>query len=434
MYTEADLVRVAKRENNSKRDYLVVNRLQGKHIPADPCQSLEMFRALADKLKGPYAKKKLLIVGFAETATAIGAAIAAELGAYYIQTTRENIPGAEYLFFSEEHSHATEQKLVKDGLGQVMPEVDVVLFAEDEVTTGRTILNIVNILEAEYPGQAAYAAASLLNGMDRQCMEVYRTRKIALHYLVKTEQGAYSKVLGQYRKKGMYIPCVRGQDAAVAVPGKGKEAPIVQEAAVEAVVQDKMVALGTAMQDKEMAAVQEASVRNKKAGTVKNIIELRVGGWMDARRLVGADAYVQACMSLWHEIDRRLHHELLNSVLVLGTEEFMYPAMLAAERIALNGAKVRFHATTRSPIAVYQEPQYPLHVRYGLQSLYDKGRKTFLYDIATYDTVLIITDAQNDEREGICSLVRAVSFGDTGRDENTGNKNIYLVRWCLSEK
>ena len=32
-YTEKDLVKIAKRENNTKRNYLVVDPLQGKHIP-----------------------------------------------------------------------------------------------------------------------------------------------------------------------------------------------------------------------------------------------------------------------------------------------------------------------------------------------------------------------------------------------------------------
>ena len=32
-YVENDLVRIAKRENNIRRKYLVVNPLQGKHVP-----------------------------------------------------------------------------------------------------------------------------------------------------------------------------------------------------------------------------------------------------------------------------------------------------------------------------------------------------------------------------------------------------------------
>ena len=113
MYQESELVRIAKRENNSKRSYLVVNPLQGKHMAADPGAALALFRALADTVKQSCQGKRTLVIGFAETATAIGAAVAVELGAYYLQTTREHIEGAGYLYFSEEHSHASQQKLVK---------------------------------------------------------------------------------------------------------------------------------------------------------------------------------------------------------------------------------------------------------------------------------------------------------------------------------
>ena len=54
MYRESDLVCVAKRLNNKKRGYLVVNRLQGKHIPVRPAQALELFESLADVLQGEY--------------------------------------------------------------------------------------------------------------------------------------------------------------------------------------------------------------------------------------------------------------------------------------------------------------------------------------------------------------------------------------------
>ena len=65
MYQESDLVCIGKRENNKKRNYLVVNKLQGKHIPVSPSKALGMFDALADILKEKYSGKKLLLVGFA---------------------------------------------------------------------------------------------------------------------------------------------------------------------------------------------------------------------------------------------------------------------------------------------------------------------------------------------------------------------------------
>ena len=41
-YTEKDLVKIAKRENNTKRNYLVVDPLQGKHIPVLPSEALSI--------------------------------------------------------------------------------------------------------------------------------------------------------------------------------------------------------------------------------------------------------------------------------------------------------------------------------------------------------------------------------------------------------
>ena len=99
MYTETALVRVARRENNNKRKYLVVNRLQGKHIPAKPCEALAMFRALADVVKGRFGREKLLVIGFAETATAVGAAVAAELGADYADDKGADFRCRVSLFF-----------------------------------------------------------------------------------------------------------------------------------------------------------------------------------------------------------------------------------------------------------------------------------------------------------------------------------------------
>lgn len=131
-----DLVKVAKRENNTRRNYLYVNPLQGKHVPVSPGHSLALFSQLAQKAETRYEKETLLIVGFAETATAIGAAVACEAGnvKYYMHTTREVVPDADYLFFTESHSHATEQRLVTDSLDEILSEVDRIVFAEDEVT------------------------------------------------------------------------------------------------------------------------------------------------------------------------------------------------------------------------------------------------------------------------------------------------------------
>lgn len=205
MYKEKQLVGIAKRENNTKRKYLVVNRLQGKHIPVRPKEAFQMFSELAAQVREAYAGERLLLVGFAETATAIGAALATELDTLYIQTTREDVSGAEYLYFSESHSHATEQKLVRNELDGRIEAIDRIVFVEDEVTTGNTILKIVNLLAAEYPGKTAFAVASLLNGMQEEALEIYREREIPVHYLVKTDHRGYTQIAENYRGDGQYF-------------------------------------------------------------------------------------------------------------------------------------------------------------------------------------------------------------------------------------
>jgi orotate phosphoribosyltransferase len=395
MYTEAELVRIAKRENNTRRKYLVVNRLQGKHIPVSPKEALQMFRSLAELIKEAYPSERLLMVGFAETATAIGAAVAIECQAAYMQTTREVIDGVDYLYFSESHSHATEQKLVKTDLDKIIGKTDRIVFIEDEVTTGNTILNIVRLIQKTYAQPVSFAVASILNGMNEEALENYKNLKIPVHYLVKTAHDTYTEIAEQYQADGTCHICTKPQEKEVE--------------------QQKEV-----QQQIEMQQTKEA----------QQPIEVQeISGWINARRLHTADTYKQACEQLWQEIQQKYGYtkytketETGRRILVLGTEEFMYPALYVGAKLEEAGYTVRMHATTRSPIAVSTEEKYPLHTRYELASLYDKNRTTFVYDLAEYEEVLVLTDAQKQETEGWESLQRALTLNH--------NRQIRGIRWC----
>lgn len=395
MYTEAELVRIAKRENNTRRKYLVVNRLQGKHIPVSPKEALQMFRSLAELIKEAYPSERLLMVGFAETATAIGAAVAIECQAAYMQTTREVIDGVDYLYFSESHSHATEQKLVKTDLDKIIGKTDRIVFIEDEVTTGNTILNIVRLIQKTYAQPVSFAVASILNGMNEEALENYKNLKIPVHYLVKTAHDTYTEIAEQYQADGTCHICTKPQEKEVE--------------------QQKEV-----QQQIEMQQTKEA----------QQPIEVQeISGWINARRLHTADTYKQACEQLWQEIQQKFGYtkytketETGRRILVLGTEEFMYPALYVGAKLEEAGYTVRMHATTRSPIAVSKEEKYPLHTRYELASLYDKNRTTFVYDLTEYEEILVLTDAQKQETEGWESLQRALTLNH--------NRQIRGIRWC----
>lgn len=378
-YQQKDLVRIAKRENNTKRSYLVVDPLQGKHVPVTPSAALNLFKNLAAKLQGKYEGERLFLIGFAETATAIGAQAAITLGTKYIQTTREVIPDARYLFFSEAHSHATEQKLVKDDIDRVINDIDRIVFIEDEVTTGNTIMNIIKIITKEYQKKIKFAVASLLNGMTEESLKIYQDEKIELHYLVKTDHSGYGAVAEQYRCDGLYI---------CAIPENHTH---------------------------ESADIDVQSEKNMR----EHIIS--IPGWMNARRFVDAKQYETACRKLAETVIAETGVKQGERVLVIGTEEFMYPALLTGQEIEKMGCEVRSHSTTRSPIAVSTEEEYPLHCRYELRSLYDPDRNTFIYDLENYDRVIVMTDSALVSLKGLETLTYALRMK---------NENITVIRWC----
>ena len=63
-YTADNILRIAKRFNNQKRTYLLVNPLQAKHIPVSPKASLGMMKALGDMLANKYPDTKLVMLMF----------------------------------------------------------------------------------------------------------------------------------------------------------------------------------------------------------------------------------------------------------------------------------------------------------------------------------------------------------------------------------
>lgn len=337
MYTETELVRVAKRENNAKRSYLVLNCLQAKHVPAAPQKTIEMFEELAGEVKRAYSNKRLLIIGFAETATAIGAHLAISLDCMLMQTTREPIEGVEYLFFTESHSHATEQKVIRDDLEKILDETDLIIFAEDEVTTGNTIKKIVDLIRVTYPkSKVSFAVASLLNGMDNNALAVYDKADISVHYLVKTNHSKYPDIVEKYSENGTYIT----------------EYP-----------------------------------------EICTYTELKMKGYVNGRRLTSGKNYRNALECLRKQFMETQKFDPQEDYLVIGTEECMYPAIYLGACMGKLGYKVISHSTTRSPIAVSNDEGYPLQCRHALKSLYDEERKTFIYNLKAYDRVYIVTDA-----------------------------------------
>lgn len=435
------IIAIAKREHNTKRSFLVVNRYQGKHVPISPDKPFHMFSALADLTAERYRGERLLLIGFAETATAIGETLAVRLDTDYMQTTRENLPGAEYLYFSESHSHAAEQRVVKNDLDQVIAQTDRIVFVEDEVTTGNTIGKIVRLIRQTYGKKLNFAAASLLNGMDEEARARYQTEQIDLVYLVKTDHSGYSEIAETYINDGSYYECV-------SFGGNGTFSHEDLHAGKNGFISREGLHVG----ENRSLNIEELE-KNPWELKAKEII---VSGFINARRLHKGREYQKACENLWRQIKERISFGEGKNILVLGTEEFMYAPLYVAQNIQEMGNCVKCHATTRSPIMVSKHQEYPLHERYELASFYQKARTTYVYDLDAYDLVLILTDAEPGENgleleQPDAESVRSDSASEQPGAEpgensleleqpgavslsralySCGNREIYLVRWC----
>ena len=190
-YTKETTLRVAKRYRNAKRAYLLVNPLQAKHMPVSPTEALTMMRTLGEGLRQEFPGARL-VLGFAETATALGAAVASRLGpdCAFLTTTREAGEGPGWVRFLEEHSHAAEQKLWGGDLDALLQETDTVLFVDDEISTGKTLRNMVAQLTRRWPalGEKTLVAASLLNRVTPEQEEALADAGITCRCLVRLPQ------------------------------------------------------------------------------------------------------------------------------------------------------------------------------------------------------------------------------------------------------
>lgn len=147
-----NLISLGNRVNNSKRNFLFISKVLGKHIEVKPnvCKEAgEMLASLLYKSKNSKIDNlKICVLGFAETATGLGMAVASAIkDSYYLTTTREDIAEMESILkFEEEHSHATTHKcfpIEKDYL----VNADKIILVDDEITTGKSMINIIKELK-----------------------------------------------------------------------------------------------------------------------------------------------------------------------------------------------------------------------------------------------------------------------------------------------
>jgi adenine/guanine phosphoribosyltransferase-like PRPP-binding protein len=149
---------------NKKRGFLFVSKVLGKHLPTKPEVMDRNFGELADLLKKRVdLEKPTLFIGFAETATALGHGVFEKLNlknSLYLHTTRYSTKRERLLEFKEEHSHAPSHILYRPDFP--IDKIENIVLIDDEISTGKTTLNIVKELQGLFP-DAKYFSLSMLD-------------------------------------------------------------------------------------------------------------------------------------------------------------------------------------------------------------------------------------------------------------------------------
>ena len=398
--TVTDLLGIGLR-HNPRRSHLLVSTVLGKHVPTDPDLVLGAGRLLgalvaagldlraapgateagllraalsgvpgaaADLLAAvaPPATRSaegVVVLGYAETATGLGHAVADALpGSYYLHSTRRAVPGRPAVAgFAEEHSHATGHLLLPEDPGALAGGGPLVL-VDDELSTGRTVGNTLRALHA-LAGPRRYVVATLadLRG--------------------PADRAALGELAAEL---GCPIDVVAVASGQVRLP---TEPPPPAEPTL-------MAADGPAARPFVLADCWPCGLRDGARH-----------GWRrsDSETL---DRQLPRLAGLLAAAVRAPR------VLVLGTEELMYvPLRIAAALGALTDAEVRYSTTTRSPARTVDDPGYPLRTALEFDSAEDGGPR-FAYNLAAgtdsgrrFETIIVVTD-EDPARLG--SLLTAV--------------------------
>ncbi|PEY31518.1 adenine/guanine phosphoribosyltransferase [Bacillus cereus] len=407
---------------NKKRGFLFVSTILGKHLPVPPAVSLASGCALAARYmevlhrthhpfqkeilnfitSKKYAddeleeilqyqfplKKEVLFIGFAETATALGQAMfQCFQNAKYVHTTRETISQVEPIItFEEEHSHATSHRCYVNA-SYFQNEHQIVL-VDDEMTTGKTALNIIRSIQRKFP-RKEYTVASLLDWRSdehrQQFTELEKELDITIHTI--------SLLSGSIEVIGSPVATTYSENKTAHHP-------------IQSQIAQHMVSCPT---------LPYTSIKHDVS-------------YINYTGRFGISAEKQGDI---HSFARKIGKELQEKrkstyTLCLGTGEFMYlPMRIAAEM----GENISYQSTTRSPIHPdTNDTQYAIHSRFSYISPEDERITNYFYNIQPnkYNEVFLFIERNLDgnalrhllaQLQTVIPIIHIVSFSSLVESE-----------------
>ncbi|WP_432148372.1 phosphoribosyltransferase [Streptomyces sp. bgisy029] len=370
---------------NPRRAHLLVSNVLGKHVPQKPSVVYGAGYGLGERVRallGADEASRAVVLGYAETATGLGHAVADGLrDAPYLHSTRRPVAGVPQAGgFEEAHSHATSHLLLpedpellaggaeasgtEDGSG-----ASVLVLVDDEFSTGNTVLNTVRALHELHP----------------------RDRYVIVALVDMRSAGDRDRLTAFAAEIGARVDLVTRSSGTVTLPEGVLERGQALVAAQEA------EQTGRAHEADEHAAPVTRIALDWPAG----VPDGGRHGFTPAHRAALEAALPGMAERIADALDGGARH---GRVLVLGFEELMYAPLrlgTALEEALGSDAEVRYSTTTRSPVLAVDDPGYAIRTRLVFPAHdgpADGPGDRFAYNVAGagFDAVVAVVDSTAD--------------------------------------
>ncbi|MBN0044810.1 phosphoribosyltransferase [Streptomyces actuosus] len=367
---------------NPKRAHLLVSNVLGKHVPQSPSvvygHGLALGRRVRDLL-GADESDRAVVLGYAETATGLGHAVADGLAtAPYLHSTRRPVPGVDPAGgFEESHSHATSHLLLPEDAALLAGDGPLVL-VDDEFSTGNTVLNTVRDLHARYP-RGRYVVVALVDM--RSAADAARLEDFA-------------------RELGARVDLVAAASGTVRLP-EG----VLEQGRRLVAAHESGPAGPQAFDGPEDPHPAGGDASGRPRGHVARVDLHWPHGLPDGGRHGFTPRHRARLESALPAMAARLAEALpkgARRVHVLGCEELMYaPLRLARELEQITCTEVRYSTTTRSPVLAVDDPGYAIRSRLVFpahDTPADGPGDRYAYNVAGagFDAVVAVVDSAAD--------------------------------------
>ncbi|WP_329248796.1 phosphoribosyltransferase [Streptomyces sp. NBC_01478] len=403
-----DLLGLALRRN-PKRAHLLVSNVLGKHVPQSPSivygHGFTLGRRVRDLL-GPDESRRAVVLGYAETATGLGHAVADGIAvAPYLHSTRRPVPGvATAGGFEESHSHATSHLLLPENPELLASEGPLVL-VDDEFSTGNTVLNTIRDLHERYPRDryVVVALVDMRSAADAGRLDEFAAEIGARVDLVAAASGTVRLPAGVLEKGQELV--ARYETGGAGTGGSSAAAPSGLAAQFPAPLKTHLDANPPGARGTARPATTDPHPADNRTRRVDlrwphNLPDGGRHGFTPQHRIRLEAALPAMAARLAEALPEGAHR-----VHILGFEELMYaPLRLARELEQVVNAGVTYSTTTRSPVLAVDDPGYAIRTRLTFpahDTPADGPGDRYAYNIAGagFDAVVAVVDSRADTPE-----------------------------------